>query len=412
MDKSIYEKDHYRRQQLDSSICFGRVTSVDINSRMLTVKTFFGRGTDDMHIKNCQWLSIDSHPDGDESTAIPRRGAFGLVFMVGGEPFFLGGVTPLNKFGQAKTGDEAEEKLLEGDKVIGTAAGNRIVVKVNKVIDMISDITLRRTMFPKNKLISDICANYNLTTDGGRIRWENSGAPLNLTKYSVEYANSVNRGMVVFDQYGFVSSDIIYQRDIGPGIPTLPGTKIPVYTETIGIDGTYKRGVGPAGEIFKQTINPDGSVELSNLATKITVSPTGTLSYKNQTTTLEIKDTGDVSLANPMVTVEAKATGDYSVANPTTSIKATASGDMTLEASQAKAVFGKGKFELSGPAGGLMENLSKSLQELIDLTTAMQTEVHVGNMGYPTAPPTNAAQYAKAMTALTGIKTVVDILKA
>jgi hypothetical protein len=209
-----------------------------------------------------------------------------------------------------------------------------------------------------------------------------------------------------------VSSSIVFQRDVGPGIPTLPGVKVPVYQETIGIDGTYKRGIGPLAKILTETINPDGSVELKNLALTIQYSATGTVSVKNQTASFSMTDTGDMEAKNPQVVIEAKLTGDYSVSNPTTSIKGTASGDLTLEASQAKAVFGKGKFELSGPPGGLLENISKSLQELIDLTTAMQAETHVGNLGYPTAPPTNVAQYAKAMAGLTTIKTLIDLLKA
>lgn len=408
---SIYEQTHEGRRDIESGITFGRVTSVNIAKRMVTVKTFLGKGImDDMHIPNCQWISLDAHPDGDETLSIPRKNTIGLVFFVGGEPFFFGGIRGLNADAGAVTGNEAEKRLLEGDKVISTSSGNRVVLKASRLIDIISTELLKRTYSPKDNRIIDLCSNYQLTADGGSILWENQGRPTNFTLFDAEYADGINRTSILRDRIGQVSTSRIFQRDMGVGIPTLRGTKLPLYSEYIDKDGTHGVAVGPNG-VFTRVVKPDGSWVVKNLGITVEVSPTGAFSAKNKTSGVELSDSGDLSYENPTVKISAAAKGDINVSNPTVNISASSDGEFKLDSSQAVAEFGKGKFEISGPAGKLMDTMSNILQNLIDLTTAMQSETHVGNMGYNTSPPVNSAQYIQVQTGLTQLKTIVDLLK-
>ena len=88
MEHSAYENPNKWRQQRQEGIALGRITRVFRDRRMCEVKTFMGAGDkDDNHIPYAQWLNLDAHPDGDESTIVPREGSYCVVFFIAGEPF-------------------------------------------------------------------------------------------------------------------------------------------------------------------------------------------------------------------------------------------------------------------------------------------------------------------------------------
>lgn len=426
--KSIYEKEHPNRIATQSGITFGRITAVDTARRLVTVKTFLGGGIlDDMHIPACQWITIDGHPDGDESTTIPRKGTIGLVFFIGGEPFFFGGIKPINKSGSATTGKDLNVKLKEGDKIYSTDAGNYLLIRASGVVQIFVNDSLGTVYSPKDGRISHVCKNYQISTDGGSTIWENLGAPLNLTKYSSEYAANLMRTSVVYEQKGYVSASIVYQKDIGPGIPKRRGVDVPLYKETISITGEQKKEIGPAG-VLKVTKSPTGAYSIENLLSSMNISALGDFEFKNKTSSssisamgdIEVKNkiasasismTGDIEVKNKTGSLSISSTGDIKIKNPLVNIEATKSGELSVDSSKAKLEMGKGKFELTGATGGLVDTFINTLTALSDMAKSLSTEVHIGNLGYPTAPPSNAADYVKAMTELEKLKIVLTGLK-
>ena len=410
-EDSIYETGHPRRMQQDAAIAFGRVVATNVSKRMVTVKTFLGKGaTDDNHVE-CQWLNIDANPDGDESTSIPRTNTMGLVFYVNGETFFFGGFKALNALGQAVTGDESDTALLEGDKIISTNAGNRITVKASRLIEIFATEGLRRVYSPGDDRILDFCANWQIKTNGGSILWENSGAPLNQTLWSAEYAANINRTTVVYDQIGNVSSTVAYQRDVGTAFPGLRGVSVPFFTESIGIDGTYDRAIGPFGGAFTQTIGPDGSIEISNLTTSISVSPLGDVAVENAIGTFTLSAGGDFNLSNALGTIALAKDGSWLAEGPLASIAATAAGAISIDGSLGKGSFANGQVEFGGPAGALVQTLIDVVKEMIDLGTALTAETHIGNLGYPTAVPTNLSQYVTVVVNLVKLQAILTLMK-
>ncbi len=157
MDDSIYESRHPVREEQAFGFAFGRITEVFAKERYCTVVTFMGKGSiNDNYIPKCQWINLDSNPEGDESTSIPRKNSIGLVFFVAGEPFIFGFFKPLARNATTVTGSEPS-KVVEGDKIISTVAGNKITVKSNGAIEIVSSNTLRRVMIPKGAAIFDLC---------------------------------------------------------------------------------------------------------------------------------------------------------------------------------------------------------------------------------------------------------------
>lgn len=62
----------------------------------------------------------------------------------------------------------------------------------------------------------------------------------------------------------------------------------------------------------------------------------------------------------------------------------------------AKVNLTNGLVAIGNSAGEVLDLFDQTLDILIDLTTSMAKETHIGNLGYPTAPPSNVADYIKA----------------
>ena len=374
MVDTIYENSHPSRRSTDGTFCFGYVKSVDVTNRVCTVKTFFATSDalNDKHIKNCRWLSADAGPDGDDMTSIPRSDTLALVFFVLGEPFIFGFFRAQNKKGNA-AGGAAKIPLTEGDKIIATRAGNYLTVKANGLIQLQCKDTLRMLFLPNKSELLILCRNHEIKTDGGFVSWRSDNA-LN-TLHRALYRKDLAQSMVILEEKGNVSSSLIYRKAIGPGIT--PGSALS-YETTIGVDGTVTTNVGILGQVLHSTVvKPDGSSTVTA--------------------------TGDVSVTTSLGNITAKATAGNITAKATV-------GSCSMEGSGGKLKLDKGKVGLGGPAGELVDLTTQALQLLIDTCTNMLKETHVGNLGYPTSPPTNSADYAKTVADATLLKAKLKLL--
>lgn len=431
---SIYEQSGGRNRLLSSGLALGRITSVDPVKRFCTVKTFFGEpGLIDLSLKKVQWLSTDANPEGDESTSIPRVGSTGLVFFVAGHPFIWGYFKAVDRVKGAVTGNEPSD-LNEGDKVISTVGGNRVVVKASGIIEVHSRETLKTIYFPKDGLLSDICQAYQHKGDGGTISWKIIDR-LNNTLHKQEFRKDLSRTSIVFEETGYIDATTIRRTSIGPGVPGVEGVVVPVYkmvqditgktTVEIGLAGTGLNieatplgafsmknalsGVSlsetgdweittPAGKI---SIDVLGNIEASNQIATATMSAEGDIEVSNAVATQSISATGDILVDNGVATASMAIAGDIKVNNAIASLEATSSGEMTFKnAVGTIKVDATGKFGIGGPAAELLDLFDQTLDAFIN--QANLTMTGVGPSG-PLNPP--------AMVNLVKIKTLLATIK-
>jgi hypothetical protein len=366
IDKSIAECTHPTRMQQSSNIALGSIIDVDVKTRTCTVATITGMGSIfDNYIRGCQWLCQDANPEGDESGSIPRRGSWGIVYFVDGQAFIGGYSKPLGDKGTTLRGNESTT-LNEGDKIISTLAGNQLTVKINGRIELYSTPGLSRNLIPTNNKIVDLCSAYDFKAAGGIISWSPSTALTTL--WRAEYYNTTNRLFLVEEKKGFVSSDLMYKRAVGPAVQGVPqGTKTPVYVQTIGMSGETITEIHPplpegSPSGYKSTIGPDGSIEiLAGVAqtVKVNVGATGSVEMNvNDLGNLMLSDTGDfifagpiasasvlkegdIELANAVATLSVAAAGDITVSNAAVTITITAAGEVTISAPNKVTIEGK-----------------------------------------------------------------------
>lgn len=366
IDKSIVECTHPTRIQQSANIALGRIIDVDITTRTCTVATITGSGSIfDVYPTKCQWLCQDANPEGDESGSIPRRGSWGIIYFIDGQAFIGGYTKPLGDKGTTLRGNESTT-LNEGDKVISTLAGNQLTIKINGRIELYATPGLSRNLIPTNNKIVDLCSAYDFKSAGGLISW--SPRKDLTTLWRAEYYNTLNRLYLIEEKKGFVSSDLMYKKSVGPGVAGVPqGTKTPVYMQTIGLSGETITEIHPplpegSPSGFKSTIGPDGSIEIlagAAQTVKVNVGATGSVEVNvNDLGNLMMSDTGDfifagpvasasvlkkgdIELANAVATLSMAAAGDITVSNATVTISISAAGEVTISAPQKVTIEGK-----------------------------------------------------------------------
>lgn len=276
-EPSILESKNTTRMQQHSGIAFGRITAVDTVKRLCAVNTFAGEGPmADSNIPACQWINGDATPEGDESGSIPSKGSLGLVFYVQGQPFIFGFWRPTKEDGSANTGPDLEP-LNQNDRIMKTAAGNKIIVYRNGIIEIFASDTCYRYYFPDQGLINELCQNYEFRTDGGTIDWHSDDD--GNTRFVKEYRDDINRANIVLEERGTVDGTVISRTTITVGSDL--DLSQAVYTRTIQTDGTtqtFVRKPGAAGG-YKSTISPDGTtvVDIADGTTQLTIAPDGTV---------------------------------------------------------------------------------------------------------------------------------------
>jgi hypothetical protein len=103
---------------------------------------------------------------------------------------------------------------------------------------------------------------------------------------------------------------------------------------------------------------------------------------------------------------------DGIVINANSNIKISSlAGNIEADGSLGKLKLGAGKVGLGGPAAELLDLFDQLLQQLDTLLTSMATETHLGNLGYSTSPPLNAAAYAAVQVQIALIKTLLATIK-
>lgn len=123
--------------------------------------------------------------------------------------------------------------------------------------------------------------------------------------------------------------------------------------------------------------------------------------------------------ADTQVNIE-MPTGDQFKMTPTDGIVINANSDVKInsltgnieaDGSLGKLKLGAGKVGLGGPAAELLDLYDQLLQQLDTLLTSMATETHLGNLGYPSGPPLNAAAYAAVQAQIAIIKALLGTIK-
>lgn len=84
---------------------------------------------------------------------------------------------------------------------------------------------------------------------------------------------------------------------------------------------------------------------------------------------------------------------------------------VTLTGGKAVLKLGKGQIGLGGPAGELIDLIIQTLEAVGEILTANQAQTHMGNLGYPTSPPINTADYAKTQLKVKKIQSILNLLK-
>ena len=321
-DYSIYERGNPTRVDQSEGISFGRVWKVNTETRLCEVHTFGGNNNKNDRVVECQWLSLDAHPEGDESTSILRPGTIGLVFHVGGEAFFFGSMKPLREDKGATTGNEPSS-LTEGDKVIATDKGNKITVKSSGLIEIEANQELRRVYFPAGNRMLDICNAYEMWADGGKVSWKTIDE-LNQTKYSREIRRDIARSFVIVEDIGAVDATTLYNFAIGPGVPGVEGVPLPIYNHSVDATGKHTFSIKPPGVPMavgmEAEIHPDGSFTIAS----------GTA--PNQFAMDFSGLTGDTSIEiNRLAKVFISGTGDVEVVGPVASLKMSMAGEVTVD---------------------------------------------------------------------------------
>lgn len=435
VEKSIYERSGDKDRLSGSGVALGQIVAVDVPARLCSVRTFSGESNlCDKYIKKCQWLSTDANPEGDESTCIPREGSIGLVFFVAGQPFIWGYMKPLNRISGAVTGKESAN-LISGDKTISTVGGNRVTIKANGVIEIMSSELLKTTYFPKGGLLTDVCEAYQFLSDAGQTKGGTIDE-LNNAYTLQEWRRDLGRIQPLYtEEKGYVDESIC--RRVSFGIP-LPGEELittPLYlyeqditgqiVEQIGLDGTgINIKMTPLGEYtlkspFSQLdlsavgdwefTNPlvtfgmkaNGEMSIANATSVFSISPEGDIELSNPTVTLTASATGDISLTNPVITMTWDKAGDFELTNPVCGLKMGKSGDMEWAGPVGKIKIDKaGKIGIGGPTAELLDLFDQFLDAFIKQPSLCLTGV---GASAPLSPP--------AMGILTKIKALLATIK-
>jgi len=459
-DTSMYEESNPLFKSMVNGIAIGSIQEMNSNTRLAVVKTFMGpTELSDLDLIDCMLVFPDANVFGDEFLSMYTKGTIGMVFFVGGQAFFFGGIKPWN----AKDGDPSEgedgtylgteiESLEPGDKILGNRRGNYLSVKANGLINIVSVANLlQRTYQPLGNLMRDTCDSYLRTWKGGEKRQQQLDPVIQTMIDKEEVRRDFFRSFVMVTEKGAIGLDGMYRMQMGIGIPAVPGVGLPIYEETLSILGEKVFTISPGGLL--PTVNvvygPEGSLSMTiGLLSNFTldVSPTGSVDISiNSLLNIALSELGDVEVAGPIGLVSMDATGnieasnavggltlsaqgDYEVANAVGTLSMDASGNFELagathtismnngdilveEAVGAALSLSKGKVALGAAAGELFETLGELMTEIDGLITAMQAEDHIGNLGFPTAPPTNLPDYIASQAKLKKIAATLDLMK-
>jgi phage gp45-like len=385
---------------LRSGIALGSITKVNPDKRFCEVRTFAGdTNLLDRNIPQCQWLSLDANPAGDEFTSIPREGAMGLVFIVGGEAFIFGYLKPTSHDKGARSGKEPSG-LNEGDKCISTVGGNRVVIKASGVIEVYSSETLKTVYFPKGGILSDICEEHQMRCDGGFEHWRTTDDVTNFTLHTKEYRADLYRSSIIYEERGHIDSTVIKRVTMGPGLPGVDGVKIPLYEHTIDITGKVETKFGVGG-ILSYSLSPTGAAELKNKLGGVSLSETGDWEIKTPTVTVGLTADGDMSFKGPVGEASVTKDGTITAKNALATLSASKDGSLEFKGPMSKLSIDKaGKVALGSSAAEVLTLVDKMVGAVIEEPNLCIT------------PAGNGILNPKILALLTQARTLLGTIKA
>jgi len=252
-------------------------------------------------------------------------------------------------------------------------------------------------------------SNRGIYSPGGHIIEIDDGSDLDKSDKGFRITTSGGNMIHIAEDPQNINGKITIET-AGGLIVTVDGTLDNASIETAGganfiIDGltdkvTSKVAFGDNLELsaangFQVNTPAAGGTTLSQKGGKIDLTATldSTFTVGNGALTLEASN--DVSVISD--------TGSVNIGASAGDVEATASGDAKLKLSG-------GKVGLGGPAGELLEEVSKLADELSKLALEDSTHVHPTAVG-PSGPPTNAANMIAINAAATAIKTIIDLIK-
>jgi len=397
-DASLYERKHMSRREQSSGSCFGVISQVFPAKRLCAVRTFGGTGSlDDQYIPQCQWISLDANPQGDEATTIPRKGSTGIVQFIDGEPFIFGYFRALNKQEGAVAGNEYSG--VEGDKITTTIAGNKIIVKRNGMILIECKETLKSIWLPSKSTLIDIMKNWTVNTDGGSFNWTNNDGS---TLWNAEYWTSPARYAALQEQKGAAGGTIISRTSVGPAFPGVPGVAAAVYEHTIAITGETSLKVSPMGGAggVSAKISPTGAITISTGLAPMTQF------------SLEVTPLGDTTIdVNKQAQFTIDKLGAVKVRNNGGSVDLSIGGDITMKNKLGEFhMTALGKFAAKGATAELLDLFDQVLTQLQKTLAALQVLTVNTGVGVST-PPLNLADFAASMTSVVKIQTLLATIK-
>lgn len=299
---------------VDGKTAFCRIYEVDAVGRTCSIKTYGASdAVSNQDFFNVQWLSGYSSPLGDESSFVPEPNSHGICTFVGGLPYIIGFFNPITLDSDREINDkeregldskgasaaQGKEKINAGDIIFRTAGNCRLILRRGGEIELEATKLCRRTYFPTQNLINELCQNYEFRTDGGTIDWEHVTPTSDKTVYRAEWRDDVSRTNIITDERGSIEtdSDLIHRFVIKSGLETSvdEAEEVPppvfvretlntgqtqfkinedAFYEQILPDGTYTHGINKF--TYFSIIKPTGEATINiNSNFQHTVLPTG-----------------------------------------------------------------------------------------------------------------------------------------
>ena len=396
LERSAYE-GHLDRT---GTMCVGVVQSVstsDAAGRRLRVKTIGGPGGDDLDLHHVRIMG-NWHPDGDESTHIPRAGTYGLVTFIKTEAFWLGAF-PLD----ANSGENQRtnmEKLNPGDIVWKTVRGNKIILRTGGTVEISSSDLCSLLMTPNNNLIGFACQNFELETSAGVMKWRLDPETED-TRTHISCWNNLNPDTLCTIDVGLIPDT---NNEDSALSAALGGTGSVSIEAPQAADLMFDFKIGAIDEdlnitdrVFRTAIKNDGSLYLDIGPGKFTLSvdpATGDAQFQSQ---------GDV-------TGYAKGALDVTVDGDTS---VTSTGDVTVNTKGGLAVEAFSDIDIKNKVGGMkigadgkvaFGSSAAELLDLIDQLIKAIQQINVGTGVGPSSTPLNAAAFMQIGVKLALIK--------
>ena len=372
-NKCIYENGSQYKNENDVGMAYARVLSVSADKRSCEISTF-GAGLSDKYFPEAQVVSMDTGRAGDEFISIPRRGALCIVTILGCQAYIVGFIRPNSVSGAPIWGNELQ--LRQGDKLLGTKAGNRLTIRSNGLIEAVATKGGLQTIWsPSDDSITELCSNKITTVSAGKESWE-TDLYTTLCKHRRLYKKDVAQTSVIIEERGHTAgfspeglADIIlYKQSMGtlpPGLSDIPITQFYREVDIFGVRKTYigatsagvtfgfekiedgflsqlTYNIGPSKQVHLEANGITGDVmldlfKLINLEMK--PSGGGGVILKTPLMSLEIEPSGAYKIINGVGTlpgaevssVSVSASGGFVFKNPTAEASIAESGDIAIK---------------------------------------------------------------------------------